>query len=103
VNNDTIPHIEERTYPPGLAGPLYPAGIPIYREAELEELIRTEHVELCVLAYSDLSHEATGHLASRANAAGADFTLLGAERTMLRATLPVVAVCAARTGAAAPC
>jgi predicted GTPase len=94
-----IPHIAERRYPPDLAGTLYPEGIPIDREEILGELIRTANVELCVLAYSDLSHDAVGHLASRVNAAGADFNMLGAQRTMLRSALPVVAVCASRTGA----
>lgn len=94
-----IPHIAGRRYPPSLAGPLYPAGIPIHPEEELEALIRAHGVRTCVMAYSDVSHEEVMHLASRANAAGADFLLLDAHRTMLRASLPVVAVCASRTGA----
>jgi predicted GTPase len=96
---EQIPHIAGRHYPAELAGPLYPAGIPIRREQELEALIDAERIDLCVLAYSDLSHEAVGHLISRVNAAGADFTLLGVDRTMLCSSLPVVAVCASRTGA----
>jgi predicted GTPase len=94
-----IPHIEDRRYPALLAGPLYPAGIPIHDEDRLEALIAELHVERCVMSYSDVSHEQVMHLASRVNAAGADFVLLGAERTMLVSKLPVVAVCAARTGA----
>jgi predicted GTPase len=94
-----IPHIANRRYPPQLAGPLYPAGIPIRPEEELEQLIGERHIDVCVLAYSDLSHDDVGHLASRANAAGADFRMLGAQRTMLRSHLPVIAVCASRTGA----
>jgi predicted GTPase len=94
-----IPHIANRRYPASLAGPLYPNGIPIYPENELERLIADEEIDRCVLAYSDLSHEEVMHLASRTVAAGADFELLGARRTMLRAHLPVVAVCATRTGA----
>jgi predicted GTPase len=94
-----IPHIADRTYPAVLAGPHYPAGIPIVPEDQLEALIRDEQVELCVLSYSDLSHDAVGHLASRANAAGADFTMLGVRRTVLHSNLPVVSVCASRTGA----
>jgi predicted GTPase len=94
-----IPHIEDRRYPPELAGPLYPQGIPIHDEDRLETLIAELDIERCVLAYSDLSHEQVMHLASRANAAGADFLLLGAARTMLHSKLPVVAVCAVRTGA----
>jgi predicted GTPase len=96
---EQIPHIADRWYPPELAGKLYPGGIPIHPEEQLEQLIRELRVELGVMAYSDVSHEQVMHLASRANAAGADFTLLGAARTMLRAACPVVAVCASRTGA----
>jgi predicted GTPase len=94
-----IPHIAERSYPAELAGPLYPNGIAVHPEEELEELIEAHAVDLCVLAYSDLSHESVGHLASRVNAAGADFALLAARRTMLHAAVPVVSVCASRTGA----
>ena len=93
-----IPNIEGRKYPPELAGPLYPEGIPIFPEAELEQLIREHAVDTVVFAYSDVSHEYVMHRASRALAAGADFLLLGPERTMLRARKPVIAVCAARTG-----
>ncbi|MBA2572530.1 MAG: GTPase, partial [Gemmatimonadetes bacterium] len=94
-----IPHIADRRYPAELAGEHYPEGIPIVEEDRLEELIRDLGVDQCVMAYSDLSHAGVMHLASRANAAGADFVLLGAERTMLKSRLPVVAVCASRTGA----
>jgi predicted GTPase len=94
-----IPHIADRAYPADLAGELYPAGVPIHPEERLEALIRELRVDVCVMAYSDVSYEHVMHLASRANAAGADFHLLGAERTMLRSTRPVVAVCASRTGA----
>jgi predicted GTPase len=94
-----IPHIADRHYPAALAGPHYPHGIPIHPEDDMEQLIHHGAVDLCVLSYSDLSHESVGHLASRANAAGADFALLGVRRTMLQATVPVVAVCASRTGA----
>lgn len=94
-----IPHIAERSYPPELAGERYPGGIPIHPEERLEALIRELEVDLCVMAYSDVSHEEVMHLASRASAAGADFQLLAAGRTMLVSRLPVVAVCASRTGA----
>ncbi|HEX7123206.1 MAG TPA: cyclic 2,3-diphosphoglycerate synthase [Gemmatimonadaceae bacterium] len=94
-----IPHIEKRAYPASLAGPGYPNGIPIHREDRLEELIRSLAVDVCVMSYSDVSHVDVMHLASRANAAGADFLLLSARRTMLRAARPVVAVTASRTGA----
>ena len=94
-----IPHIADRRYPAELAGDGYPDGIPIHEEARLETLIRDLRVDVCVMAYSDVAHVDVMHLASRANAAGADFAMLGVRRTMLRARHPVVAVCASRTGA----
>jgi predicted GTPase len=93
-----IPGIAHRRYPASLAGPLYPDGIPIEDEAELEAICEREHVERVVFAYSDVTHETVMHLASRALATGADFTLLGPERTMLRADVPVIAISAVRTG-----
>ena len=93
-----IPGIAGRRYPPSLAGKRYPAGIPILPEASLEALIRDECVQQVVFAYSDVAHEHVMHLASRALAAGADFLLLGPDRTMLKARLPVIAVSAVRTG-----
>ncbi len=93
-----IPGIDDRVYPPSLAGPAYPSGIPIVPEAELATLIEREGVDDVVLAYSDLSHEAVMHRASLALACGADFRLLGPAATMLRSVKPVVAVCAVRTG-----
>ncbi len=94
-----IPDIARRRYPPELAGPYYPQGIPIVPEEELESWIERERVDEVVFAYSDVSHEHVMHLASRAVAAGADYRLLGARATMLRARVPVVSVCAVRTGA----
>ncbi len=93
-----IPGIENRTYPPQLAGPLYPDGIPIRAEHDLEEIVRDGGIDEVVFAYSDVSHEAVMHVGSRALAAGADYTLLGPRSTMLRADVPVVAVAAVRTG-----
>lgn len=93
-----VPGIAKRRYPASLAGPLYPVGIPIEDEAELESLCLAHRVQRVVFAYSDVSHEHVMHLASRALAAGTDFELLGPERTSLRASIPVVAVTAARTG-----
>ncbi|HEY7461984.1 MAG TPA: cyclic 2,3-diphosphoglycerate synthase [Gemmatimonadota bacterium] len=93
-----IPNIEGRVYPAELAGNGYPRGIPIHLEEDLERLIERERIELVVFAYSDVSHEHVMHLASRAQAAGADFELLGPDHTMLEAAVPVIAVCAARTG-----
>jgi len=93
-----IPGIANRRYPPELAGELYPEGIPIVAEDELETLIRERGVDTVVFAYSDVSHETVMHAASRALAAGADFELLGPRHTMLQSRRPVVAVCAIRTG-----
>ncbi|MDH7485966.1 MAG: cyclic 2,3-diphosphoglycerate synthase [Anaerolineae bacterium] len=93
-----IPYIENRRYPPELAGPLYPQGIPIHEEKELPRLIAEHDVDQVVFAYSDVSHEYVMHRASLVLAAGADFRLMGGKATMLRAKVPVVAVCAVRTG-----
>ena len=93
-----IPGIEGRTYPPELAGPNYPNGIPIYPEEELPSLIKKFNVDEVVFAYSDVSHEYVMHKASIALAAGADFRLMGPSTTMLKAKVPVVSVCAVRTG-----
>ena len=93
-----IPGIADRCYPAALSGPLYPQGIPIVDEAELESVCRRHGVDEVVFAYSDVTHAVVMHLASRALAVGADFTLLGPKRTMLKSRLPVIAVSAARTG-----
>ena len=93
-----IPHIAGRRYPPSLSGDRYPSGIEITSEQELEAIIAEQHVDQCVLSYSDLAHTAVMTIASRVLAAGADFTLLGPDRTMLRSSRPVIAVCAVRTG-----
>ena len=93
-----IPFINDRTYPASLAGPRYPNGIRIHDESELTELIREQEVDDVVFSYSDVSHEYVMHKASEALAAGANFVLLGPNDTMLEATVPVVSVCAVRTG-----
>ncbi|HIP89644.1 MAG TPA: GTPase [Thermococcus paralvinellae] len=93
-----IPDIEGRIYPPELAGPLYPNGIPIWSEDDLEKIIKEHNIDIAVFAYSDVSHEHVMHLASRAHAAGADFWLLGPKSTMLKSGKPVIAVTAVRTG-----
>jgi predicted GTPase len=93
-----IPGIGGRTYPPSLAGPRYPEGIPILDEADLEAIVRRERVDLVLFAYSDVSHGHVMRVASRALAVGADFGLLGPNRTMLPSSKPVVSVCAVRTG-----
>jgi len=93
-----IPGIEGRRYPGELAGDLYPGGIPIHPEEELEELIDRLEVDEVVFSYSDVSHEYVMHKASQVLAAGADYMLLGPRSTMIAADVPVVAVAAVRTG-----
>src|SRR5437870_5754586 len=93
-----IPNIEGRVYPPELAGALYPDGIPIWPEADLERAIARHAVDEVVFAYSDVTHQHVMHVGSRALAAGASYRLLSPRQTMLTSTKPVVAVCAVRTG-----
>jgi predicted GTPase len=93
-----IPGIDSRTFPASLAGPLYPRGIPVVPEAKLAALIRDHRVTQVVFSYSDVAHIDVMHKASAVLAAGADFVLLGPERTMLRSTKPVISICAVRTG-----
>ncbi|HEX6906944.1 MAG TPA: cyclic 2,3-diphosphoglycerate synthase [Terriglobales bacterium] len=93
-----IPDIANRRYPPELAGPLYPQGIPIADEKEMERLIAEQEIDVVVFSYSDVAHPTVMHLASRAVAAGSDFWLLGTEHTQVKSSLPVVSVCAVRTG-----
>ena len=93
-----IPEIAGRSYPPALAGTLYPEGIPIVDETRLGELCKDECIDLVVFAYSDVGHDRVMHNASIALASGADFILLGPDRTMLQASVPVIACCAVRTG-----
>eukprot|EP01105_Mastigella_eilhardi_P006524 TRINITY_DN18067_c0_g1_i1.p2 TRINITY_DN18067_c0_g1~~TRINITY_DN18067_c0_g1_i1.p2 ORF type:complete len:454 (-),score=145.63 TRINITY_DN18067_c0_g1_i1:128-1489(-) len=93
-----IPKIEGRCYPPSLSGHLYPAGIPIFPETELEKLVKLHRVQRCVLSYSDLNNQTVMNIANRVMTAGADFGLLGPENTWLRSRKPVIAVTAVRTG-----
>ncbi|MFQ6047494.1 MAG: cyclic 2,3-diphosphoglycerate synthase [Gemmatimonadales bacterium] len=93
-----IPNIADRRYPAELAGERYPGGIPIEPEDELERLIEDRGVDVVVFSYSDVSHEHVMHLASRALATGADYVLLGPRHTAFKAKVPVVSICAARTG-----
>src|SRR6266508_3105011 len=93
-----IPNIDGRVYPAELAGELYPNGIPIRHEDELEELVRTHEVDEVVFAYSDVTHEHVMHVASRVLAAGASYRLISPRETMLTSSKPAIAVCAVRTG-----
>jgi predicted GTPase len=93
-----IPHITGRMYPPSLAGSLYPEGIPILSETDLEKIIERDRIDLVVFAYSDIPHIEVMHKASRVIAAGGDFMLLGARSTWIESSKPVISVCATRTG-----
>ncbi|MHC4269499.1 MAG: cyclic 2,3-diphosphoglycerate synthase [Planctomycetota bacterium] len=93
-----IPNIAGRKYPPELAGSLYPDGISIYDEKELTRLIKDHKVEEVIFSYSDVNHAYVMHKASEIQASGASFVIMGAEQTMLNSSVPVIAVCAVRTG-----
>jgi predicted GTPase len=93
-----IPNIEGRLYPASLAGELYPNGIPIYSENDLEELIEKYKIDECVLSYSDLSYDTVMHIGSRVLMAGAKFSMLGSKQTMLKSSKPVISITAVRTG-----
>jgi predicted GTPase len=93
-----IPDIAGRNYPPELSGPLYPEGIPIFPEEELPNLIKDRQIDQVILAYSDLPHQYVMDKASIVLANGADFRLMGPKNTMLKAKIPVVSICAVRTG-----
>lgn len=93
-----IPDIDGRKYPAELAGELYPDGIPIYAQDELESLIKELDVETCVFSYSDVPNQFVMRLSAQVNASGANFALLSPKHTMVKSTKPVISVCATRTG-----
>ncbi len=93
-----IPDIDGRKYPASLAGQYYPAGIPIYDESDLVNLIKEHHIDECVLSYSDLPYATVMHIGSRVMAAGAKFSMMGSTPTMVESTKPVISICAVRTG-----
>ena len=93
-----IPDIDGRKYPSELAGKLYPQGILIYAESEVEKLIKDLKVDICVFSYSDVTYHKVMGISAIVNAAGADFKLLGPSKTQIKSTKPVISVCAVRTG-----
>jgi len=93
-----IPDIADRKYPASLAGELYPDGIPVHEQSELENLIKTLDADACVFSYSDVPYTYVMSLGAKVNAAGSAFTMLGHKNTMIKSTKPVIAVCAVRTG-----
>lgn len=93
-----IPNISDRKYPTALSGSLYPQGVPIFEEKELPSLIKKYAIDVVVFAYSDQPHEVVMNKASLVNAVGADFWLMGYDKTSIASTKPVISVCAVRTG-----
>lgn len=93
-----IPFIADRNYPPELAGPHYPKGIPIYTEEELPRLLSENLVDEVIFSYSDVSHEELMDKASLVLSKGQDFGFLGPKETMIGSRVPVISVCAVRTG-----
>ena len=93
-----IPNIENRKYPASLAGKLYPEGIPIYDEKDLEKLIIELKVDDVIFSYSDVSYEYLMHKSALVNNTGANFVLLGTRDTSVKSTKPLISVCATRTG-----
>ncbi len=93
-----IPNIHGRKYPGELTGELYPDGIPIYHEDDLGKIIKEKDIDTVIFSYSDVSHDTIMRKAAYVNALGANFTLLGVEKTMIKSTRPVISVCAVRTG-----
>jgi predicted GTPase len=93
-----IPDIEDRTYPPELAGPQYPSGIPIYNEKDITQLINEYGIDQVVMSYSDISHLLVMQKASKILAYGPDFRLMGTKHTCIKSSKPIVAICAVRTG-----
>jgi predicted GTPase len=93
-----IPDIEGRTYPASLAGDLYPNGIPIIPEEDFKDFVQKEKIDTAVFSYSDVSYEYVMRKSALANSLGVDFTVLGADKTMVASSKPVIAICAVRTG-----
>lgn len=93
-----IPNIDGRRYPSSLGGKLYPEGLPIWREEELEMVIQQQRVDQCLLSYSDLEYSKVMEIASRCLSSGAEFVLMPPQETMIESCKPVIAVCASRTG-----
>ncbi len=93
-----IPYIANRQYPKELSGKLYPKGIPIKDESELPKLIKSEKVDVCIIAYSDLAYNVLGNKISIVNACGADFWLISPDHAMIKSSKPVIGICGVRTG-----
>ncbi len=93
-----IPDIEDRTYPAELAGSLYPEGIPILPEADLEKVIKDNGVDEVWFSYSDVLHTYVMNKGSEVIGWGPHFGICSATKTMIESTKPVIAITAVRTG-----
>jgi len=93
-----IPNIDGRRYPAELAGSLYPEGIPIVPEVDIEKVIADHHIDQVFFSYSDVSYQYVMRQSALVNSMGVTFSLLGPSQTMVQSQKPVVAVCAVRTG-----
>ena len=93
-----IPYIDDRRYPPALAGAAYPDGIPIHTEEELDALLDDNDVDEVVFAYSDVSNAYIENRRQQVEALGVQFLTFDIDVTMLPSSKPVVAVTAVRTG-----
>jgi len=98
IHVSQIPGLKSRRYPSELAGSLYPEGIPIYTEKDLEKIIRENKVDEAVISYSDLSYKELGNIISRVIASGSSVRILGPDETFIRSIRPVIAVTAVKTG-----
>jgi predicted GTPase len=92
-----IPHIEDRRYPVELAGSLYPEGIPIVPEEDLEEILDENDIDEVIFAYSDVSMDYINERREKVAAKGVAFNLFDIEGSMLPSSKPVVAITAVRT------
>lgn len=93
-----IPDIDGRKYPAELAGELYPKGIPIYDESDMPRLVKELGVTEVVFAYSDVPYHYVMNRSALVNSLGADFVLLGYDKTKVKSSKPIISICAARTG-----
>ena len=93
-----IPHIDDRRYPAELAGSLYPEGIPIVPEEELDALLGRGNVDEVVFAYSDVGNDYIDEKEAQVEAHGVAFSTFDIEASMLPSKKPVIAITAVRTG-----
>jgi len=93
-----IPDIEGRTYPAELAGSLYPDGIPILAEEDLEKVVRDNDIDEVWFSYSDVPHSYVMNKGSEVIGWGPHFGICSATKTMVPSTKPLIAITAVRTG-----